>query len=346
MNSIDRWVERCWRRLRFGQFLQRLGELLAGFLFVFGTVVLLVKLLRPDFWPHVLWLGLGAMPLAVSAWWLTRRDAFTRDDSVTLLDRRLNAGGLLMMLSEAPDRAWNERLPQLERVWRDSLPRFRPRRFARLTVLPLLFALGACAVPAREARTEAALSNTVGRQTSRELEELLQSLDDAAVLQDDDKQQLRDEIEKLIEETNRAPLTHEKWETVDALKERMRLQLHTSSLTIAKARQAAALLAQGTGEDGGELSVERAEQLEQHVFDALQKLADHGGLNGASPELREQLEKLSHDVRRQLPQDKAERQQLLDELKEFLDREAEKLSQLGDHKDYCPHCNGPQQGGT
>lgn len=346
MNSIDHWIERCWRRLQYGQFMHRFSELLAGFLFAFGTLVLFVKLLLPAFWPHVLWLALLVLPLVFAAWRLTRHDAFTRGDSVALLDRRLNAGGLLMMLSEVPDRAWDERLPQLEQVWREGLPRFRPRRFARLTVLPLLFAVGACAVPLREARTEAVLSNTVGRQASRELEEMLQSLDEAAVLQEEDKQQLREEIERLIEETNRAPLTHEKWETVDALKERMRLQLHSSSLSIAKAQQAAALLTEGVGEDGVELSPERAEQLEQHVLDALQKLADNGGLNRASPELRDQLQKLSQDGRRQLPQDKAARQQMLDALQEFLDREAEKLGELRDHKENCPHCNGPQQGGT
>ena len=154
---MDRWIEKHQRRLTFGQLLERGAECLAMFLFAFGTVVLTVKLLAPSAWPHVLWLAAGMLPLAGIAWWLVQRERFTRLESVAMLDRKLNAGGLLMTLSEAPDEVWAEQLPQLESIWRASLPRVRPVRFARYLSLPLLFAAGACFVPLREAKTRETL---------------------------------------------------------------------------------------------------------------------------------------------------------------------------------------------
>src|SRR5262245_21977660 len=100
MSARDRWIRRHLARLHFGQFLQRAAEWVGGFLFVFGSLVLLVKLLAPSLWPEVLWLGLGAGPATVAAWWLSRTGRFTRGESVALLDRSLDAGGLLMTLSE------------------------------------------------------------------------------------------------------------------------------------------------------------------------------------------------------------------------------------------------------
>lgn len=340
MSARDRWIERHLRRLHLGQFLQRAGELLAGFLLAFGTAVLLVKLLVPGLWPHVLWLGLGAVPVLVAALWQSRRGQFTRTESVALLDRTLAAGGLLMTLTETADGEWESHLPQMDRLWRDSLPRVRPKRFASYVALPLLFAAGVCFVPLRQSAATPVQPRTVAQQATQQLEEMLKLVEEANVLEEEQQQELREEIAKLAEETKHTPLTHEKWETVDALEQKMRLKLQESAMVADKASAAALTLAMA---ENGEvsLSAARVEQLEQELLEALQQMQKSGSLSGASPSLQAQLQKLMQNGQfKQLSESGAERQQMLDELKELLDREQKKLSEARKkcNGGKCPNC--------
>src|SRR5262249_40027603 len=153
------------------------------------------------------------------AWWLSRRAPLPRWESVARLDSALKSGGLLMMLSELPDeKEWSNVLPQLETAWKQAIPRVRPKRFAGFLSLPLLFAVGACFVPLHEGTSALVLRNTVAQQATQELETLLNSLDREQVLEEEEKKQLQEEIARIAEETRETPLTHEKWETVDALR--------------------------------------------------------------------------------------------------------------------------------
>ena len=112
-----------------------------------------------------------------------------------------------MSLAETRDPQWMNRLPQAEQLWRDSLPRFRPVRFGRYMAMPLLFAVGACLVPLREARTEPILKNTVGVDAAKQLEETLALLEEAKILEEEEREQLREAIENLAEEARHTPLT-------------------------------------------------------------------------------------------------------------------------------------------
>lgn len=333
---MDVCIYRYVARIRFGEFLHRAAECGAAFLFAFGGIVLVAKLLLPQAWPHVLWLGGAAIPALIVAWWLSRRERWTRGESIARLDSALQSGGLLMTLSERPDADWSAQLPQVEALWRSALPRLRPRRFASYLALPLVFAFGACFVPLREASSDAPLRNTVGRKATQELEELLASLDEEKVLEQEEQRQLNEEIAKLAEETEHTPLTHEKWETVDALRERMRVRLDAAAMTAAQAASAAAML-KGAGLDGNELSLERSEQLQKELAETLQKLGQKGAFAGASKSLQDQLQRLIKDGKLQLPEDAAERERLLDELREHLQKESDKLCEL---RGKCSQCDG------
>lgn len=331
---LDRWIDRFVARVRLGEFLQRAAETGAIFLFVFGGIVLTVKLLAPRAWPNVLWLGLGLGPAWGLAWWLAGRRLCGRWESVARLDSALEAGGLLMMLSELPDDEWAKALPQVDRIWHEALPRLRPRRFVRYLGLPLLFAAGACFVPLREG-TSAILRNTVGQQAAQELESLLSSIEKEDILDEEEKKELREEIEKIAEETRETPLTHEKWEAVDALRERMQVRLESAAMIALQAGEAAALLS--ASERGPELSLERVEQLEAGLGQALQKLIKKGAFAGAPQDLQEQLARLLKNGKLQLPEAAADRQELLDELKDFLDEESRRLEEL---REKCAACRG------
>ncbi|MFV0445763.1 MAG: hypothetical protein ACK5Q5_19460 [Planctomycetaceae bacterium] len=335
MSNRERWITRHLRRLWFGQFLQRAGEWLAGFLIAFGMVVLLTKRLMPDVWPHVLWLAVGSVPVAGLAWWLSRRDAFTSRDSVALLDRSLRADGLLMTLTEVPAEEWDQRLPQLEAAWRDSLPRLRPRRFATYIALPLAFAIGVCFIPLRKIiSSDVPPPVTAGQQATQRLEQLLAAVQKAEVLEEQEEDQLTEEIRKLVEETRRTPLTHEKWETVDALEQQLRMQLNKAQLQSDKLMAAANLLAMAAAGEGPELTEEQLEQLEDELLETLMKKddqksgsAESGAMSDGLTDLLQRLTKGGTQAAR-LPSDPVERQKLLDELREHLNLEQQQLAEL------------------
>ncbi len=334
--ALDRWIERYMSRVRTGAFLQRAAEIGAAFLFAFGASVLVVKLLIPQAWPNILWVGLGLVPAWGFAWWLARRRPVPRWESVARLDSALGSGGLLMMLSELPDEEWSQALPQLELAWKQAIPRVRPRRFAGFLSLPLLFAVGACFVPLRVGTSALVLRNTVGQQAAQQLETLLDSLDKEQVLEEEEKKQLQEEIARIAEETRETPLTHEKWETVDALRERMKVRLESASMIALQASDAASLLAAASSADG-ELDLERIDLLEKDLGEALQKLAKKGVLKGAPQELQDQLQRLLKNGKLNLAEAGDDREALLEELREFLDDENRKLAEL---RKKCAECNG------
>ncbi len=337
--ALDRWIDRYAARVRLGEFLQHAAETGAAFLFAFGATVLLVKLVFPQAWPNVLWGGLGLIPAIGLAWWLAQRKPRSRWESVARLDSALCSGGLLMMLSEQPDAEWAKALPQLELAWVQALPRVRPKRFASFLMLPLLFTVGACFVPLREGMSSIQLHNTVGQQAAQELEVLLNSIDKEQVFDEEEKKQLQDEIEKIADETRQTPLTHEKWETVDALRERMKVRVESAAMITLQASEAAAMLAAAEG--GAELSLDRFEQLEKDLGEALQKMMKKGAFaKGMPQELQAEVARLMKDGKFELPPEGEERQELLDELKEFLEDENRKLSDL---RKKCSGCKG--QGG-
>lgn len=339
--QADRWIENCWMRLRLGQFMKTAADWLAVYLFCFGAAILIVKLALPQFWPHVLWLGLGTIPVAGFAWWLSGRDMFSRTESIAILDSRLHAGGLLMTLAESPNDQWLERLPHLESLWQASLPQFWPLRFAKQTAFPAVFLMGVCLVPEREVEAAPALKNTAGTKAAAELEELLEQLDELEILEEEEEKELRDEIQKLVEETRQTPLTHEKWETVDALESMMRMRADTADANLSKAQESLAALQRASKADAKLMTQESVEQLAKDVKEALEKLAKSGAFNKLSPQLREQLERLMKSGQFELPDDPEARQKMLDELSEFLDQESDKLSKLHEK---CENCGKP--GGT
>lgn len=347
MNPADRWIEQYLKRVRLGEYLRHAAEFGAIFLFSFGTIVLAVKLLLPQFWPHVLWSLLAAIPTALAASWVARRNRCTREESVAMLDKSLGAGGLLMTLSERPDPYWKERLPQWEHEYREALPRYRPKRFAGYLILPLFFAVASCFVPLREASTAPVLKNTIARNATEELEELLTSLEETPVLEEEEQKQLEEEIERLAEESEKTPLTSEKWETVDALRERLQIRVQNTDTQLAKGLEAADEL-QRAELDGKKLSLKRKEQLEKKLEAALKKIGK-GNFQNASSEKREQLLRLMKDGKLSFSKNPQQRQKQLQDLQDFLQKEQEKLSEIRKNCKACQNgaCKpGQSEGGN
>jgi len=336
MSSADKWIDRFLKRVRIGEFLKRAADFGAVFLFSFGTIVLIVKMLIPGMWPHVLWLAAFAVPVAYAAWAVARRNFCSRADSIAMLDKSINAGGLLMTLSERPDPFWRDRLPKLELQYREALPKYRPKRFAGYLALPLMFAVASCFVPLREASTAPVLKNTVAREVTEQLEELLVELEETPILEEEEKEQLREELERLAEESQTTPLTSEKWETLDALRERMQTRLLSAEMNVSKASEAASELrnAELSGED---LTLERKLQLEKQLAESLEKLSKGGKFSNAPKGMRDELQRLMKNGKLSLAKDAAARQQQLEQLQKYLDGESQKLQEI---RENCEACQG------
>lgn len=347
MLPMNRWIEQFQRRIVIGEFLRCAADGLAIFLFIWGTLVLGVRLAVPQLWPHVLWLMIGAIPVAAGAWWLARQRQQSRRETIAMLDRKLQAGGLLMTLAERPDAEWTEHLPQLQSLWQNALPRLVPKRFAASLALPLLFAVATCFVPLREARSTPTVPLAVAQQATQQLEELKESLDKADILREEEKKQLEDEVAKLQQETKDTPLSHENWETVDALTERLQLRVDDAAAQTSKFQEAIAQLAKAAGSDGQQRSPEAKAQLEQDVQEAIEQLMKKGtqpsdikpGQPGSGKtSLKDRLQRLMKDGKAKLPSDPQELQELLDQLQEELAEEQKKLSELRKKCKSCSKC--------
>jgi hypothetical protein len=323
--SFELWTRKYLFRLQMGQFLQRAADGMAAFLLGFGTLVLVSKLLFPMLWPHVTWLGLGAIPVLILAWQRSRQEAFTLTESVAYLDRKLNAGGLLMTLSEAPDEQWQQQLPQIEARWRNSLPRYRPLRFTKLVGLPFLFCLACGLVPLREDSVLEALNRqTVAEQNVEELKAMMEKLTQEEILKEDERKQFEQELQQLLD-IKQDPLTHAKWETVDALRQKMQLRIDQSVMSVAKAMSAAQTLSRAGDGDG--LTPEQVASLQKQIAEGLQTLSQKSSGKQGENQLGE-LGELVVNGELKLPSDPQARQEMLDKLQELLEQEAKSLCEL------------------
>lgn len=328
--SFQLWTRKFLRRLRIGQFLQVAAEWLAIFLLSYGSLVLLVKLAFPALWPHVLWIGLGAFPLAFLAWKVVSRESFTETESVAYLDRKLNTGGLLMTLSESPDEEWQSRLPQAQLLWQNSLPRFRPVRFAKLVLVPLLFCVACGFVPLREvAITEPLDNKSTTEKNVADLKEQFEKLKQEQVIEKEEAERIERELEQLLEQ-KKDPLTHEKWEMVDALWQKMQLRVEQKAVLVSKAHQAASALAKAKQGGGEPLTPEQIQQLTEQIeagMNALNGSQNRAG-EGKPGQTSGKLGQMLKDGKLNLPSDPAERERMLSELRDLLESEEKKLCEM------------------
>lgn len=339
----DRWIDRCRSRLRFGEFLRSAADWLAVYLFVFGAAILLIKLVVPEFWPRAIWLCIGSVPVALAAWSVSGRRQFGRRDSIALLDSRLEAGGLLMTLSEAPDSEWEHQLPHLEAKWTASLPGLRPVRFVRQISPAMVFVAIACLIPPREVEARAELQSTAGRQAAQHLHELLSELADSEIVNNEERQDLQEEIDKLLNETKDTPLTHAKWETVDALQDRMRLRLEESAGDVARLQATLGVLQDAGIDEQLRMPPESQMQLEEEISRTIRKMMQRGAFDDAPQSLQKELQQLTKSGQFKMPTKQNDRQKLLGELSRALARESERLSELRS-KCEAGQCHNPGNG--
>ena len=339
--NFEHWINRVARRLSVGLCLQTAAEWLAAGLVTVGAMVLIVRFVAPHWLTPVLWGALACgLALLLAAWQWALRRPYSRQEVVALIDQQLQAGGLLLTLAERPDEEWSQHLPQAEHLWQKSLPRLAPRRFFGWIGLPLAFFVIACLIPIRPAANALRANTTAGRAAVEALEELESSVEDARILPPQEQKEIREEIEKLKQEAAQAPLTHEKWELIDALVQKLQAGIELAANRTAQAQGAVGKLSQN-----GELRPEDEADLEQELVDTLQKLVPPkeqkpgtGGAGGSAASSLNELKTLQKQISN-LSKGGAARQELLAALKDHLQKERDELKKL------CKKCGKCQSAG-
>lgn len=327
MTTLELWINRHHRRLAFGLFLERAGEWLAVFLLLFGAAVLTAKLFLPDFWPEVLWLLTLVVPILLLAGRFAMKASFSRTESVALLDRQLKAGGLVMALAESDDPAWHGKLPKTPELWRRKLPAIWPVRFFRLVGWPAVFVLGALLIPLRNPQSSMGFSPAVGQQATRQLDNMIGLLEASRVLSPEETTELKQVVELLSKETESAPLTSEKWETIDHLRKTLTEKLTTDETTLA---QASAIVSKVLETDNGQLE----ELLSNNnvdfakVSEVLKTLNDKGALPEMAASLGPEVEELLAEGQKQLAEDPKLRARVFGQLQSLLQDRALDLEKV------------------
>ena len=332
MIDYERWLRRCYRRLEFARFLQRFSMWLAVFTLVWGGLILFSKLEHPEWWPEVAWGGLAIIPLAVVCWWTGRLERFELLETAQVLDRAIGADGLLMSLAETSDENWRSKLPQETYEWRESIPLVLPLRFLRTQMWPAVFLTSALIIPAREALSHPRVTTSVSKQATGDLDRLLTKLTDEGVIAEEESSELRTQLDQLAEQTAQGPLTHENWEALDAIRERLDMRMATSLMNNQRAFEAATSMAQAMATaqaNGGELSPERTGQLEGVVGEALKRFTGREDLPPELPGVVSQMiQNMDAEGGIKLPENPVDQLKLLSELQGFLQSDSQQLSDL------------------
>jgi len=323
MSKRDQWLRRLQRRLQLGLFTKWLVRYLAISLFIAGILILSLKLLVPEIWPHNLWAFLLVIPAIGLGWIRSVRETYSQQDSVAFLDSQIGAGGLLMSIDESPDSFWESRLPELDKIWKNSLPRWKFSRVLRAEAAPVAFVLAACLIPDRILEPMRLERPEVAQREIEQLRESLKSLEQQDWISQEDEQELEEEIRKLADETRLQTLTHETWETVDALKQRMQQIVGSNQMQMAKAQGALSRL-QDAIDSGKALTEERLSEIAAEISDALQK----GGLqNPLSEDVIKKLKENMKDGKFNSAKSQEDLQRAMDELRDYIENQTQSLGE-------------------
>lgn len=329
MLSPERWIRVCRHRLRGRELALTLLAPLTAAVWSWAALVLAAKLWWPDAVLAALWSGAAFIPAALVWAFVTRPVVVSRSDAAVWLDHELETGGLVVALEESPDARWAALLPQAHQRWRESLPRWPWGGVLQSLSWPGLFLAGALIVPARQPVEAAVVETTLGQDTARELADMAAALDTLPSFDPTEKARLKAEIAALAEVARRAPLTHEKWETVDALRQRLQFRVNQAGSELGQAGQLLSLLTAALETGGVGMSSDQQRQLEQQTLGVVQKYATAENLTRLQslteqPAVRELLQQGVTS----LPNDPSQRKELLQGLQQAVAGEARDLESL------------------
>lgn len=351
MKQIEYWLKRNRRRITFGRFLSRAADSLAAFLFLFGAMVLGVRMILPAWWPGIGWLALLEIPMLLAAFWyamIVRPKAYEADAA---LDERLQAGGLLMSMRETGDTTWARAIDQSPKQWKDALAPLPWIKCGKALVLPAVFAAAACMLPGRSSATGPVLRNTVGRAATGELQTILQQLSSSNLVDSSRTSQMTELVRQLVGDSETQPLTNQKWGVIDSVRDAMQMELDSSSMSAGNALSLLQSLQKQVGETGfdpsqlangtlptadqiqkmlGGINPQQTEQLFGTLSGLMKTLSQNGTNESLPPEVRQLLKEVMVDGELQLPKDVFSQLAMLNKMGGMLQQENNLLTDVRD----------------
>ena len=356
MKHIDYWLKRNRRRITFGRFLSRATDSLAAFLFVFGAMVLGVRMILPAWWPTIGWFALLEIPMLLAAFWYAMIVRPKPYEAAAVLDERLGTGGLLMSIHETDNVEWMAMIDKSPRQWADALAPLPWLKFGKAIVVPALFALTACTIPGRVNSAPPVLRNSVARNATGELQNLLEKLSSSKLTDSSRTAQMMELVQQLVAESETQPLTNEKWAVIDSVRDAMRMELDSSANSAGNALSLLQSLQTQLGASGfdpsqlekiangdfssgmptaevtqllSNLDPQQTSQLMTTLSSLTKMLTQNETANGSlPPEVREMLQEVMSDGELQLPGDIMSQLSLLNKMGGFLQQENDLLSDV------------------
>ena len=172
---------------------------------------------------------------AAASWVVFTRRKYGDADVQALTDRLCGAGGLLLTLSDRSDVVWEAKLESAVRASAFAVPRLR----GRMLVGPLPYAAFlaiALVLPQRVPPPDKIVSPLQYGEL-KELAEGLELVSEEELLNEEESQEFREEIEKMIDSPGES--LESRWEAIDSLKEKVAAEVQETYDALAGAERAA-----------------------------------------------------------------------------------------------------------
>jgi hypothetical protein len=313
--SVSPQLRRLARRLALGLVLDVWPAWAAGGLLLAGLVALACRLFVPAAALHLRWLWLVPLVSLVPALIVCARRAYRHEDVAALADWLSGGHGLLLTLTECPDRRWAHS-PLVECAAAIAMPRLRPWRRLAPIVPAAAFLTAALWLPQRAPAPRQA---PLARDIADDLSSTLETLVEQSLVTEDEEQALEQEIERIRRAADER-VDASAWEAADALRERMADAVAGKHDAVQWARESLRRFAEAA--EGGGGSGQPDAQAEAELAQALERLAKSGLLANAPPELQKLLGTGT------LPEGAQARAELMQALAQYLDGAGSRFSEV------------------
>ncbi|MGI8906337.1 MAG: hypothetical protein ACR2IE_07595 [Candidatus Sumerlaeaceae bacterium] len=258
------------RRVNWTVWLSRAVAPAAGVLAGFAVVLLLLKMLAPQYmwWSALVFLALPVL-LATVFQRCRKGDLFFRESEIAeVVDHVTASDGVVTSVYERPALAQQpDYYTRLQQKLREHFPRLNSRYFAQRLVPAAAFVAVVLMIPPRPAAGEREKQEVLTALTQPLTEKLQMN---AEVLPEKDKQ----ELQKQLEEIKQSPegVSREQWEAVEEIQQRIENAVQQSETAAGQTASALNQLAGLLGESKGDSTplgddAQKKEKMEQIVQD-------------------------------------------------------------------------------
>ena len=213
--DYDKGAGKIWMRVLFLMILKYSLLLLMAWGFVWGAVVIILRLSINFDRMLLLWGGLGMVPAVGAAVWISLSRMPEKMKIKSLLDGQSRCGGLFMAAQEAEIGSWRERIPKRAPI---SL-QWRGGKCWGLFGMSMAFVLIAFLLPQRFVQIAGAGRLDIDDEIQK-MTEQVETLDEENIIEEASAEELEKKLEDIRREA-RADEPVKTWEAMDHMEEKL-----------------------------------------------------------------------------------------------------------------------------